>query len=1186
MSLRFRRIKNSRAVSEVVGAVLILLITIAMFSVVIIWVVSYPLPTAKYHSDFEATLESKYVNITHLSGETLTEATSSYISVTVDDISQTYTFSDGGVGTDFSVGETWSKSIDSITSSSSVNVLVIAAREIIYQETLRGAYGTSNPIIAFAVAKPSTVPADGATSFKICAYVIDPDNDVAEVYANLSEVGRGLCSITGSDGIFESSSLTIPTDASLGMYLFKINATDANNNIATGYVSLKVISPSVLEGGGFWGASSGDSDQGFMITNALNSTEDIRIFNQTDTIWVKVGSSALRNVRLRNLFDLKDTNGSTLTPPSSTSAFTYYGYEGGFYFYAYSFSVQNISGMTGDGGVYYVYIELKDYGNHVFITDATILIKDIYGNIPSYGIINTYSDSACIQECRTFNSTTFIYIKIFTKTTGLASSATISDVEIRDFFAGTQIKKAPGNTPVSNISIVSGNYSLSINLLNASQDPWLYPGSNAYTLSISTFLDADEYYESISTQVIVIAPKTLLDIVAGIDELTNPAWGTKEYSYFYSNDNLWSETVIDNIGISPTKYTYKVALGDMDGDTDLDIVASVAAGSPLNYYLYLYENLGNNWAGDTVNYRTTIDDTVTGTLGGRVNSIELGDVDGDNDLDIVVGTDNKNVFVYRNDGNWTQSIVSAGDDVYTIALGDLDGNETLDIAVGRGSGKISVFLNKGNGTFWGGPATSTDYYANAEWISEGNISGGSYLNTNASDNVYENLTETLTTIIGTTTNDNATGDVPVLGTRTNTYTATFVDAGIYEKIKEVTDSSINKIDHRWTIALTSGGESWVFSVEAKRELGSQGDDNFTFYYSTTGTFTGEEVTMLTVTTTSSDIYYNYTFPNGSLAGVSTIYIRALDTNRNSTDDAGNEQDTLSIDRMYITTAQQNSTYSSLTHVWRIPSITAGEASYSFYVEANHTSNSENDNFTFQNSTDNSTWYTMLNVTKTTDDNSLDSYSFTVALSGTIYIRVIDVDSTSGYTVNDTLYVDKMFIRSMSVETGSINITAGSNNTLSLAIADIDNDGDNDIISGDSSGKVYQCLNSGTGTSWTNTQVGDAGSAVNGLGIGKLAGDITSKRDIAVGTSDGKIYVFSNDGSWTRATVDASVGSQVNGLVVGDVYGDGDDDIVIGCSGGYVYYYDNINPSSNAWDKIEVDSVDVVVYAVDAGDVSG
>lgn len=51
------------------------------------------------------------------------------------------------------------------------------------------------------------------------------------------------------------------------------------------------------------------------------------------------------------------------------------------------------------------------------------------------------------------------------------------------------------------------------------------------------------------------------------------------------------------------------------------------------------------------------------------------------------------------------------------------------------------------------------------------------------------------------------------------------------------------------------------------------------------------------------------------------------------------------------------------------------------------------------------------MTKTGDDNTVQSAALPSSLSGTVYIRVQDTDRTKGRTSLDTIYVDQMFIRS-------------------------------------------------------------------------------------------------------------------------------------------------------------------------------
>ncbi len=102
-------------------------------------------------------------------------------------------------------------------------------------------------------------------------------------------------------------------------------------------------------------------------------------------------------------------------------------------------------------------------------------------------------------------------------------------------------------------------------------------------------------------------------------------------------------------------------------------------------------------------------------------------------------------------------------------------------------------------------------------------------------------------------------------------------------------------------------------------------------------------------------------------------------------------------------------YSYLEHKWTI-NVTGGVA-VTFNVEAYHTANSEGDDFVFAYSTDNVTYTNMVTVTKTSDNNTAQSYSLPNNISGLVYIRVQDTNRTKGRSVLDTVYIDDMYITS-------------------------------------------------------------------------------------------------------------------------------------------------------------------------------
>ncbi len=180
-----------------------------------------------------------------------------------------------------------------------------------------------------------------------------------------------------------------------------------------------------------------------------------------------------------------------------------------------------------------------------------------------------------------------------------------------------------------------------------------------------------------------------LDMVLGNGELFAP-----EQNRIYINDGTGTFED-DTIGRLPAlaDITHAVAVGDVDGDGDMDLV--VGNNGEQNRLLL---NDGDGTFADATTGRMPVDSDST-------RAVTLGDVDGDGDPDLIIGNEggapNR---LYLNDGSGTfgdapTHLPSGVSSTAAIALGDADMDGSIDVVVGDGSGENQLYLNRGTGEF-------------------------------------------------------------------------------------------------------------------------------------------------------------------------------------------------------------------------------------------------------------------------------------------------------------------------------------------------------------------------------------------------------------------------------------------------------------------------------------------------------
>jgi len=137
-------------------------------------------------------------------------------------------------------------------------------------------------------------------------------------------------------------------------------------------------------------------------------------------------------------------------------------------------------------------------------------------------------------------------------------------------------------------------------------------------------------------------------------------------------------------------YVQDLALGDLDGDGDLDVLAATKTGGQMIL------NYGGAQRGTPGQFAI-----LPGSLGSRFStSVFLGDLNDDGSLDALLGSAGQ-AQIWLNDGrgSFHQEQALRYPSRHGVALGDVDGDGDLDVFTALLAERYQVWLNDGNGRF-------------------------------------------------------------------------------------------------------------------------------------------------------------------------------------------------------------------------------------------------------------------------------------------------------------------------------------------------------------------------------------------------------------------------------------------------------------------------------------------------------
>ncbi len=526
---------------------------------------------------------------------------------------------------------------------------------------------------------------------------------------------------------------------------------------------------------------------------------------------------------------------------------------------------------------------------------------------------------------------------------------------------------------------------------------------------------------------------------------------------------------------SDSYITYSIAVKDMDGDGYLDIVAGNWEG-PLR--LYLNDGSGGFSSGTSVSSssRSTTD-------------IAIGDIDNDGDMDIVEANKYESNYVIKNSGSASSFSSSSLDSSTTyntnaIALADIDSDGDLDIITANEYQKNIVYKNNGNGTFASGYAISSYEYFSTS-LDAGDIDRDGDIdvvigNLGAKSRYYLNNGN------GTFSSGGAIG--------TETYPVRSI--ALYDIDKDGYLDVVMGVEGGSEKVFYNAGASTLFSGVSPTEL-SSGASHSTYGLGVVDIDHDGDVDIVAGTNNDENILY---INEGTYSPFESLRTISLD--------------------------------GSITKTYAISTGDVDNDGHVDIIAGNYNSSP----VVYKNALNATNWGNFTGA----DISSYQDMTYSCAIGD------IDLDGdldivTGSYGVSNAVF-----------PTGGSKATLGdSDDTVVIRLADMDGDGDLDIVTGNYNGVNRLYLNNRASAPFSGVSPKNIGSEANAttyIAIGDIDND--GDLDVIVGNYAQPNMAYKNNGASSpfngvngTVIVSSSTAFYTRGIALGDIDSDGDIDIV-------------------------------------------
>jgi FlaG/FlaF family flagellin (archaellin) len=404
----FRRKSKRKGVSDIVGNILILSITVTLFSTLFFWVGTLPTPTPSISTIFSASLTYDRTNsyitaisITDLGGSPLyNQSTIIFISYSNSpQYNSEYFISSGTTANPWLPGTTWYISLKNqvpLPTTVTISIVDTSKNLLVWSNQLPAIYVPIPPIIK----AEGTIPSGNIainSQFGVWAQVYDQNEPISSVYASIPSLSTTPISMTFNSNLQEyitTSQFTAPSTPQT--VTAEVVAINAANQKSVAYFQITFIVPFLGQANMVWGQQSLGWSWNLFQGPALDKLCGLYIFDiyAGSGVTISVGGEvAVYQDREYNALDIWFIINSEAINIGTAPAQNVKVYING--------SSTSSMGYVGNFSYYDSYTDIAPLGRTTFTGDVQMIVPTGYGHGQVYMTMvikyQTYGPTGSLQ---------------------------------------------------------------------------------------------------------------------------------------------------------------------------------------------------------------------------------------------------------------------------------------------------------------------------------------------------------------------------------------------------------------------------------------------------------------------------------------------------------------------------------------------------------------------------------------------------------------------------------------------------------------------------------------------------------------------------------------------------------------------------------------------------------------------